>query len=149
MEGALDSSALLPFILGLLLASTFSRQLRTDSGCGARQERRALRGAISTTSLLTRRSSTLGSRRVGFQPSGSIDWERFTTRKEAKQNAIELALPRERYTIEQFVGSSCQHGNRRFGPRPRSGVRFPLRWPLPGCLVLIFACRLTLVSHAE
>lgn len=41
--------------------------------------------------------------------SGRIDWERFTTHKEARQGAIELALPRERYSVEQFDGSSCQH----------------------------------------
>lgn len=46
--------------------------------------------------------------------SGQIDWERFSTRNEAKQNAIDLALPREKYTIEQFVGSSCQHCSRGF-----------------------------------
>ena len=37
--------------------------------------------------------------------SSKLDWEMFSTREEAETSAKQLALPNERYDIEQFDGN--------------------------------------------
>jgi len=66
--------------LRIALGIGFLLPLLIGSGSGGRQERRTLRGAISTASWLTQRSSILDSLRVGFQPlAGSRHYAKFAS----------------------------------------------------------------------